>query len=231
MNSSPLVAPGAGTSTIFSPIPDLTPDELLTTTRSVRRRLDLTRPVDRRVVEECLRLAFQAPNGSNLQLYGWVLVDDPEVRAAMAAVYRAGMQDQIDAGATSRGADPPAAPPRSAMTASVLHLRDHLAEVPVLVVPTIADRLDGASIFAQASLWGSVLPAVWSFMLALRSRGLGSAWTTVHLHREQEMADVLGIPFSSVTQAGLFPVAYTLGASFRPADRARSEASIHWNHW
>jgi nitroreductase len=212
---------------------DLTPDELLTTTRSVRRRLDLSRPVERALVEECLHLAFQAPNGSNLQLYDWVLVDDPTVRAAMATIYRAGMQDQIDGGVTAARRDPPsdAAAWQSPITASVFHLRDHLHEVPVLVVPTVSGRLDGTSIFDQASRWGSVLPAVWSFMLALRTRGLGSTWTTVHLHREQAMAELLGIPALDVTQVGLFPVAYTIGTTFRRADRAKSASSIRWNHW
>jgi nitroreductase len=211
---------------------DLTPDELLTTTRSVRRRLDLSRPVERRLVEECLHLAFQAPNGSNLQLYDWVVVEDPTVRAAMAQIYRDGMQDQIDGGVTAARRDPPGDPPaQSPMTASVFHLRDHLDEVPVLVVPTVSGRLDGVSIFEQASRWGSVLPAVWSFMLALRTRGLGSAWTTVHLHREEAMAELLGIPARDVTQVGLFPVAYTIGTTFRRADRERSASSIHWNHW
>lgn len=211
---------------------DLTPDELLTTTRSVRRRLDLSRPVERPLVEECLDLAFQAPNGSNLQLYDWVLVDDPTIRAAMARIYRDGMQDQIDGGASeARQAPPRDVTAESPMTASVLHLRDHLAEVPVLVVPTVSGRLDGVSIFEQASRWGSVLPSVWSFMLALRTRGLGSVWTTVHLHREEAMAELLGIPVLDVTQVGLFPVAYTIGTTFHRADRATSASSIRWNHW
>jgi nitroreductase len=211
---------------------DLTPDELLTTTRSVRRRLDLSRPVERRLVEECLHLAFQAPNGSNLQLYDWVVVDDGTVRTAMAQIYRDGMQDQIDGGVTTARRDPPGDPTaQSPMAASVFHLRDHLDEVPVLVVPTVSGRLDGVSIFEQASRWGSVLPAVWSFMLALRTRGLGSAWTTVHLHREDAMAELLGIPARDVTQVGLFPVAYTIGTTFGRADRERSASSIHWNHW
>lgn len=115
------------------------------------------------------------------------------------------------------------------MSSSVMHLAEHLEEVPVLLVPTIAGRLDAASIFMQASRWGSILPAVWSFMLALRSRGLGSAWTTIHLYREREMAELLGIPYGEVTQAGLFPVAYTKGTSFGPADR--SSSSIKWNGW
>ncbi len=129
------------------------------------------------------------------------------------------------------GGSSASAPPGDRIMASVFHLRDHLHEVPVLVVPTIEGRLDGAGIFKQATLWGSVLPAVWNFMLALRTRGLGSAWTTVHLRREEEMASLLGIPYESVSQVGLFPVAYTIGTDFRPADRAASEATVSWNHW
>jgi len=213
----------------------LTPQELLTTTRSVRRRLDLQRAVSRADVEACLRLAFQAPNGSNRQLWGWVLVDDPGTRAAMADIYRAGMDHHVammDA-ARAAGDAPPVdtSPAQQRMSASVAHLREHLHEVPVLVVPTVEGRLDHVSIFDQASRWGSVLPGVWSFMLALRARGMGSAWTTIHLHRERDMADLLGIPYDQITQAGLFPVAYTIGTDFKAADRSSSEASIRWNHW
>jgi nitroreductase len=117
------------------------------------------------------------------------------------------------------------------MSASVLHLIDHLHEVPVLVVPCTFGKVQGRSVFDQASIWGSILPAAWSFMLALRSRGLGSAWTTLHLWREQEMAELLGIPYEKVTQAGLFPVAYTTGDGFRPAERSGSDEAIRWNHW
>jgi len=112
-----------------------------------------------------------------------------------------------------------------------MYLRDNLERVPVLVIPTLRGRLDGEDIFYQASLWGSILPAVWSFMLALRARGLGSAWTTIHLHREREMAELLRIPFDQYTQAGLFPVAYTLGTDFKAGDRALSESAVRWNHW
>lgn len=217
---------------------ELTCDELLTTTRSVRRRLDLTRPVARETVEECLRLAFQAPNGSNLQRWRWIVVDDPDVRAAMAEINRGALADQIAESASvgrPRLADRPADQGRSdayvRMSASVLHLIEHLQEVPVLVVPCTFGRLDGRTIFQQASVWGSILPAAWSLMLALRTRGLGSAWTTLHLWREREMAELLGIPYEKVTQAGLFPVAYTTGDGFRPADRAGSADAIRWNHW
>jgi nitroreductase len=214
---------------------ELTSDEVLTTTRSVRRRLDLTRPVPRPVVEECLRLAFQAPNGSNRQMWGWVLVDDPRTRAAMSAIYAAAMDDYVKMMDEAReaGMEPPVntSAAQARMSASVYHLRQHFHEVPVLVVPTIEGRFEGAGVFEQASRWGSILPAVWSFMLALRSRGMGSAWTTLHLHREAEMAELLGIPVADVTQAGMFPVAYTAGLDFRPADRSASEATIRWNHW
>ena len=213
----------------------LSPRELLTTTRTVRKRLDLTKPVAREDVEECLRIGWQAPNGSNQQMYNWVLVDDPATREKMAQIYRDGMDHHIAMSAKGREegtVEPYAVDDRQALIgASVFYLREHLHEVPVLVVPTIDGRMENQSIFDQAGRWGSVLPATWNFMLALRSKGMGSAWTTIHLHKEREMADLLGIPYDEVTQAGLFPVAYTIGLEFRPASRAHSEQTIHWNHW
>ena len=208
------------------------PVELLTTTRSVRKRLDLARPVDRATVEDCLRIGFQAPNGSNLQLYDWVLVDQPDIRAAIAEIYRRGLADQLALSAASTDPSPyPDTDAQKRISASVSHLIEHLHEVPILVIPTVSGRLEDASIFEQASRWGSILPAVWNFMLALRTRGLGSAWTTLHLYREKEMAELLDIPYDQVTQAGLFPVAYTLGTTFKPANRSLSEQHVHWNHW
>jgi nitroreductase len=212
---------------------DLTFDQVLTTTRSVRKRLDLERPVPRTVVEECLQLALQAPSGSNQQPWRWIAVDDPGVRAAVAAEYAGALdgyaREVADAGASS-GYDF-ASPEALRIGASVYHLRDHLHRVPVLVVPLVAGRLDGASVFLQASLWGSVLPATWSFMLALRSRGLGSAWTTVHLHRERRVAEILGVPFERWTQAGLLPVAYTVGTGFKPGPRRPASEVLRWNGW
>jgi nitroreductase len=218
-----------------APVLDLSAEEVLTTTRAVRRRLDLDRPVGRDVVEECLRIAFQAPNGSNVQSYRWVVVDDAATRAAMADVYRAALADQLAASQRARSAGARSAYPTGAaqdrISRSVTHLVEHLHEVPVLVVPTFTGRLEHAAMFDQASAWGSVLPGAWNFMLALRTRGLGSAWTTLHLHREREMAEVLGIPYERVTQAGLFPVAYTLGTDFRPGPRTDLDALVHWNCW
>jgi nitroreductase len=210
----------------------LDPVELLTTTRSVRKRLDLARPVDRATVEDCLRIGFQAPNGSNLQLYDWVLVDQPDCRAAIAEIYRRGLADQLALSAASTDPSPyPDTDAQKRISASVSHLIEHLHEVPILVIPTVSGRLEDASIFEQASRWGSILPAVWNFMLALHTRGLGSAWTTLHLYREKEMAELLDIPYDQVTQAGLFPVAHTLGTTFKPANRNLSEQHVHWNHW
>jgi nitroreductase len=204
-------------------------DEVLTTTRAVRRRLDLDRPVERTVVEDCLQLAFQAPNGANDQSWGWVLVDDAGIRGTLAGLYRQGMADHIARDRTGETIDTESHDER--MSVSVQYLADNMELVPVLVVPTVARRYGGTTTFAQASRWGSVLPAVWSLHLALRSRGLGSAWTTLHLYREEEAADVLGIPYGEHIQVGLFPVAYTLGTTFRPADRSRSPGRVGWNHW
>jgi len=209
---------------------DMSPEEMLTTTRTVRRRLDLTRPVEREVVEACLRLAFQAPNGGDQQTWGWVVVDDPATKAAMAAIYRAALDGYVARARTPEDPRPPDTPKQRRMAESVMHLTDHMGEVPVLLVPTFHGRAEDRGVFYQASRWGSIAPAVWSFMLALRLHGLGSAWTTLHLLREREMGDLLGIP-PSETQAGMFPVAYTIGTAFKVCDRSASEARIRWNHW
>ena len=201
---------------------DLTAEEVLTTTRAVRRRLDLERPVARSVVEECLRLAFQAPNGSNRQTWGWVVVDDGPTKVAMAEIYRAALADYVGRTRTAEEPRPPDDDRQRRMYASVMHLTEHMADVPVLLVPTFHGRPEGRSVFWQASHWGSIAPGVWSFMLALRLHGLGSAWTTLHLLREQEMGELLGIP-DTETQAGMFPVAYTLGTDFKAASRQPAE--------
>jgi nitroreductase len=204
-------------------------DEALTTTRAVRKRLDLSRPVPRSVIEECVELALQAPNGSNRQLYQWVIVDDARTRQAMATIYNEAI-DEYRVRSTAKPIDW-STPSNQRMNSSVTYLREHMHEVPMLVVPTIEGRLDNATIPEQAHLWGSVLPSVWSFMLALRARGLGSAWTTAHLQHEARMAELLGIPFSEATQAGLFPVAYTIGTDFKRGEREGARDHIHWNAW
>jgi nitroreductase len=208
--------------------------EVLTTTRAVRRRLDLQRPVARELISQCIDVAVQAPNASNRQHLAWVVVDDPATRAGMADIYRSGMAlRSAQLAATGQAPPPPPGPPDAAaqMAGSSEHLAQHMHEVPVLVVATIAGRLEGADVATQAARWGSVLPAVWNFMLALRRLGVGSAWTTVHLFEERRMASLLGIPYDDVTQAGLFPVAHTIGTAFKPGARADTAGTVRWNHW
>lgn len=212
---------------------DLCPDELLTTTRTVRKRLDFDRPVPRELIEDCLTIAFQAPNGGNINPWRWVVVDDRDLVAQLAALYNRGLDDYI-AGLDERGYPGAGVPGADRIASSTRHLRDHMQRAPALVLPLMAGRTDGApmtSAFWQASQWGSILPAVWSFMLALRARGLGSAWTTGHLWREQEVAQLLGIPYEVYMQAGLFPVAYTLGTDFKQAYRKPVSDVVGWNHF
>jgi nitroreductase len=206
---------------------ELTPDELLSTTRAVRKRLDLERPVERGVLEECLRLAQQAPTGSYRQNWHFVVVTEPELRAGLADLWRQGAEKYL-AGI----GDPEAIPGMMGRVVSgVFHLRDHLHEVPVHVIPCIEGRTDGKSTFAQASTWGSIMPAAWSFMLAARSRGLGTVWTTFHLFREEQAAGLLGIPFGEVMQAALIPVAHTIGTDFKAGVRAPLDTFVRWDGW
>jgi nitroreductase len=203
----------------------LTPDQLLTTTRAVRRRLDLDRPVELAVVLECLRLAVQAPSGGNRQGWRWMVVTDPALRATAAEIYRTASLAAFEASRDS-AADEGA---RKAYEGAI-ELARVLQEVPVLVVPCMLGRVDGASAHRVAGFHGSIWPAVWSFQLALRSRGLGSTLTTAHLRCEAEMADLLGIP-SDVTQVALLPVAYTVGTDFKPARRQPIEDVVFENGW
>ena len=213
---------------------DLTPDELLTTTRSVRKRLDLERPVERSVIEECIELALQAPSGSNRQGWHWVVVTDPDKKAAIAGYYGRNYDAYREAGAAAGGF--PEGDPRAEraplVSASATYLREHLHEVPVLVIPCLWNRpSDTTPTATHASYWASIHPAAWSFMLALRSRGLGSAWTSLHLPNEREVAELLGIPYERCAQAGLFPVAYTIGTDFKPASRLPLDQVLHWDSW
>ena len=213
---------------------DLSPDELLSTTRSVRRRLDLTRPVDLTLIEQCLDLAQQAPSGGNQQGWSFVVVTDPHKRRALGALYKQGWDAYLQVISTRVASDAPASMPgRDVLRVyrSAQYLADHMGEVPVLVIPCITGRTDGASGAEQAGHWGSILPAIWSFMLAARARGLGTCWTTLHLPHEREAADLLGIPYDEVMQAALIPVAHTIGQEFRPGPRKPLETIIHWDQW
>ena len=215
----------------------LSPEELLTTTRSVRKRLDFSRPVPPEVIRECLELAVQAPTGASSESWHFVVVTDQEQRKALGGIYRKGYQLYRQKTASAhplyegRSLPPEHRTTLKKVRSSSEYLADHMHEAPVLLVPCIWSRVDGQSSADQAGVWGSILPAVWSFMLAARLRGLGTALTTVHLYYEQEAAEVLGVPYEQVTQAALIPVAYTLGTDFKPAPRMPLDSVLHWDRW
>jgi nitroreductase len=212
---------------------NLSPDELLTTTRTVRKRLDFSRPVPRDLIQDCIEVALQAPTGGNRQIWHWVVVGDQRVKTAVADVYRRCWDT------TSRNGTLPTydnADPRAGRIAKILesgqYLADNIDRSPWLVIPCGTGRvLDQPTLPEQSRFWASVLPAMWSFMLAARARGLGCAWTTLHLPSEQDVAEILGIPYPEITQCGLFPVAYTVGTDFRRAQRIPGEELTHWDHW
>jgi nitroreductase len=212
---------------------NLSADELLTTTRSVRKRLDFDRPVERAIVEECLEIALQAPTGSNRQGWHWIVVEDAATRKAITDVYRA----NFDEYRRLPGAEYAAGDSRGERAPKVRDSAEYLAanfhRAPLLMIPCLWGRLDSASVVMGAGFWGSLLPAAWSFMLALRERGLGSAWTTIHLMNdgERQVADLLGIPYDKVSQGGLFPIAYTIGTDFKPARREPLDKVLHWDRW
>jgi nitroreductase len=203
-----------------------TVDHLLTTTRAVRKRLDLERTVEPEVIEECLRLAIQAPTGSNSQGWRWIVVTDADKRAALADMYRQVWGPYI---AASRAASTGNAQQERVMD-SADYLADHLQDVPVHVIPCIYGSVGSGQLVDAAGLFGSILPAVWSFQLALRSRGLGSAFTTLHLPFATQAAELLGIP-EGVVQSALIPVAYFTGDDFKPAQRRPVEEITYWNGW
>lgn len=213
---------------------DLTPDELLTTTRAVRKRLDFDKPVPLELVRECIEIATQAPTGSNQQGWHWVVVTDEAKRKALGEMYQRAFElyrsmpfyaGRISTGDAVRDAT------QQRVASSAEYLAERMGEVPVLLVPCIAGRVDNQPSFMSASLWASLHPAVWNFMLAARARGLGTAWTSLHLMFEEEAAGVLGIPFADISQGALIPVAYSKGTDFKPAPRADLDAIIHVDTW
>jgi nitroreductase len=216
------------------PLLPLSTDELLSTTRAVRKRLDLGRPVEREVLEECLRLAQQAPSASNLQRWSFVVVTDQQTRSALGELYRRGGEQYRTSPTSNRRAsfdDPARQAVQQRVASSADYLIDHIHEVPVHVIPCVSPRTDGLPGPAQSGAWGTIAPATWSFMLAARARGLGTAWTTFHLAHEREAADLLGIPYDRVMQIALVPVAYTLGTEFKPAPREPLGTMVHWERW
>ncbi|TDD41858.1 nitroreductase family protein [Nonomuraea terrae] len=212
---------------------DLTPDELLSTTRAVRKRLDLTRPVPRELIEECVDLAVQAPTGRNRQRWHFLVVTEPEQRRAVADIFLRALplttahplterdvwRMNYHRGSTERVFD------------GLRHLADNIHRVPAFVIPGVEGRTDNAPVAVQAGAWGSILPAVWSFMLAARARGLGTVWTTAQGPLERELAQVLGVPYEEVMLAAFIPLAFTVGTDFRPAARIPRKEVLHWDRW
>jgi len=200
-------------------------DHLLSTTRAVRKRLDLDHPVERSVILDCLRLAVQAPTASNAQNWRWVIVTDPAKKAELARIYAEGGGEYLRSAAKDA-----AEGQTKRVYESALYLTEVLDRVPVHVIPCIEGRFDNSPNMMAAARYGSIIPAAWSFMLALRSRGLGSAWTTLHLYKEKEAAALLGIP-DDVTQVALIPVGYITGGDLKPADRPPVEGITYWDTW
>lgn len=211
---------------------DLTPDELLTTTRAVRKRLDLDRPVEPEVIQECIELAIQAPTGSNAQGWRWVVVTDPDKKAKIAEYYRQAGRDYLASGKEGLGDLPPErAEQQERVLDSAMYLAENVERVPVHVIPCILGRFgDVVPSGMIAGFYASIFPAVWSFQLALRSRGLGTCITTFHLAFEDEVAELLGIP-DTVSQACLLPVGYTKGTDFKPAKRRPAAEITYWDAW
>jgi nitroreductase len=209
-------------------------DKVLTTTRSVRRRLDFERPVEMEVVQECLEIAIQAPTGGNSQSWRFMVVSDPQKKARIGELYedsfliyaRAREEQSVAAGDQPQRDQEQ----RLRVAKSAVYLAKRMGEVPVMIIPCITGRAEERGVMAQASLYGSILPATWSLMLALRARGLGSAYTTLHLRYENEIAELLSIP-GNVTQAALLPVAYFTGEDFKPAKRIPAAKLTYWNKW
>jgi len=216
----------------------LSNDDLLATTRAVRKRLDFDRPVEREVLDECIELALQAPSGSNAQGWHFVFVTDEDKRARIAELYRqafSGYAASPMSAAAVHADDPSMTATQERVMSSAQYLADNLHRAPVFFIPCIAGRVDAlageGSNVAHASTFGSIIPAAWSFMLAARARGLGTCWTTLHLMHERATADILGIPYQEITQVALIPVAYTQGTDFKRAPRKTTTDIVHFERW
>ena len=208
-------------------------EHALSTTRTVRKRMDLGRPVPREVILECLQLAVQAPTGGNRQGWQWVVVTEVEKKRRIGDWYRESWYEYASAGRPTYPEGDPRRAQLPRVVTSARYLADHMGKVPVMVIPCHEGRVDrtGTTNLEIAGLYGSILPAAWSFMLAARARGLGSAWTTLHLKYEREVAELLGIPYARYTQTALIPVGYFTGEDFKPAERIPIDQIVHWDSW
>ena len=208
-------------------------DHVLRTTRSVRLRLDFERPIDPAVIEECLEVALQAPTASNSQQWQWVVITDPDKISAVADIYRKSFQVLTDRPPEQRpayGADDSRTHQSEKVTKSAMYLAAEMHRCPAMLIACINGRIEQLPATAHAGVYGSILPGAWSFMLAARERGIGMAWTTIHLRHEADVAELLGIP-DDVTQTVLFPMAYFTGEDFKPAPRVPLSEVVHWNAW
>lgn len=218
---------------------NLSAEELLTTTRAVRQRLDFAKPVGEALIRECIEVAIQAPTGGNTQGWQFVAVFDADKRTALAELYRKGwaVYKEANGSVFDLAKKTGAGATRDQMVRvarSADYLADNLEKVPVLVIPCIPGRteqMSAAGNIALASVYGSILPATWSYMLAARNRGLGTCWTTVHLMHEKEAAEILGIPYAEITQCALIPTAYSIGTEFKPARRRSVDDVLHIDAW
>ena len=204
-------------------------DEVLTSTRAVRKRLDFDRPVPRELLLECLQVAVQAPTGSNRQGWQFVAISDPERKRAITDLYRRSWDKYKTTPAPNYAEEDVRGQRMPAVRDSSQYLADRYHEAPWLLIPVLEGKPPQNHM--QAGYWGSILPAFWSFMLAARARGLGTAWTTLHLAYEQEAAEIIGLPFEKFTQAGMTPVAFYTGETFKPAPRLPIESVVHWDSW
>ncbi len=204
-------------------------DYILETTRSVRKRLDLTRPVDRETVMRCLEIAIQAPTGSNSQGWKWLIITDADKKARIAEYYKRSWYEYAGVAARSAPGEEPSAQMKRVIS-SARYLADCMHEVPMMIFPCVQGRARDASPAASAGLYGSIIPAAWSLMLALRARGIGAAWTTLHLSYERECNEILGIP-DGVTTAALLPAAYFTGETFQKARRVPASQLTYWETW
>ena len=214
---------------------NLSVDEVLATTRAVRKRLDFDKPVEPEVIKECLEAALQSPTGSNSQSWQWLVVTDPDQRAALAKLYQQGWElyTQMEGNVQTayKGVDEDRISQQSRVLDSATYLAQNFEKVPVMMIPILPGRFEGLPSMASAAMLGSILPGAWSFMLAARERGLGTAWTTIHLMFEEQAAEVLGIDYQSYTQCALITCGYSKGTNFKPAKRPPLETVLHWDRW
>ena len=218
---------------------ELSNDELLSTTRAVRKRLDLEKPVPESVLRECLEIAVQAPTGSNAQGWQFVFVTDPDKKTQIGEIYRQAFSIYKDMPIAihklhKESGDNVLIESQARSASSADYLAENMGRVPALLIPCIAGRTDSeatSNIIAQTGTLGSIIPAAWNFMLAARARGLGTAWTTLHLMQEKEVADIVGIPYDDFMQVALIPIAYTQGTDFKKAYRPPIDSVMHINEW